>query len=161
MESMEQLVKLASFGTAGVSVLAIFWIGFNIYRLSDDAPAWKATLLSKFMNVCLIIAVISALSGVVNAYFNQNKVQTATENLDIVMSEYDSLSSSFSNYKNVVDQQLSTIKTNVRRNPMIFSDSQNAIQTLESASGDLEISTSADLKKELKPIGKLRSRIPE
>jgi len=79
METYELLVKLASIGTAGVCVLAIFLIGTSIMRLKADTPEWKVSLMKKFMNTCIIIAIICTVSGGANAYFNQNKIQAAKE----------------------------------------------------------------------------------
>jgi hypothetical protein len=44
MATLELLVKLASFGTAGVCVLAVFYIGHGVQNLPNDAPEWKARL---------------------------------------------------------------------------------------------------------------------
>jgi hypothetical protein len=76
------LVKLASIGTAGVCVLAIFIIGTSIMRLKSDTPEWKVSLMKKYMNTCIWIAVICMISGGANAYFNQNKIKTANDAAD-------------------------------------------------------------------------------
>lgn len=96
--SLDLLVKLASFGTAGVCVLAIFLIGNAILRLPNDAPKWKPDLMKKFINACILIAVITTISGGLTAYFNQGKIQVADEKAKeadkgttIVATEYESL----------------------------------------------------------------------
>ena len=76
---LDPLVKLASFGTAGVCVLAVAYIGYSIGRLSDNAPEWKARLMGRYMQMCIIIAVICAGSGIANAYFNQAKIVKAQD----------------------------------------------------------------------------------
>ena len=81
METLEQLVKLASLGTAGVCVLAVFLIGTSIFRLGNDTPEWKVSLMKKYMNTCIIIAFICTISGGANAYFNQNKIKVAEKDL--------------------------------------------------------------------------------
>jgi hypothetical protein len=79
MEGLEQLVKLASFGTAGVCVLAVFIIGISIFRLPNNTSKEKVSLIKTFMNMCIIVAVICAISGGTNAYFNYNKIAEAKD----------------------------------------------------------------------------------
>jgi cytochrome bd-type quinol oxidase subunit 1 len=72
-EGLDSLVKLASMGTAGVCVLAIFIIGVSLFKLSNDTSKEKVSLIKKYMNMCIIIAIICTISGVANAVFNQQK----------------------------------------------------------------------------------------
>jgi cytochrome bd-type quinol oxidase subunit 1 len=89
MEGLEQLVKLASFGTAGVCVLAIFIIGISIFKLPNNTSKEKVSLIKTYMNMCIIIAVICTVSGVANAYFNLNKINEANENFAQMTSAYE------------------------------------------------------------------------
>lgn len=93
--SFDLLVKLASFGTAGVCILAIFIIGYSIFKLPNDAPNWKPDLMKKFINASIIIAVITAVSGGLNAYFNQQKIQSADQGTANVANEYDKLKENY------------------------------------------------------------------
>lgn len=93
--SFDLLVKLASFGTAGVCILAIFIIGYSIFKLPNDAPKWKPDLMKKFINASIIIAVITAASGGLNAYFNQQKIQEADQGTANVANEYDNLKENY------------------------------------------------------------------
>ena len=93
--SFDLLVKLASFGTAGVCILAIFIIGYSIFKLPNDAPAWKPDLMKKFINASILIAVITTVSGGLNAYFNQQKIQEADRGTVRVASEYDNLKENY------------------------------------------------------------------
>ena len=93
--SFDLLVKLASFGTAGVCILAIFIIGYSIFKLPNDAPAWKPELMKKFITASILIAVITAVSGGLNAYFNQQKIQEADRGTVRVASEYDNLKENY------------------------------------------------------------------
>jgi biotin synthase-related radical SAM superfamily protein len=91
MENLDFLVKLASFGTAGVCVLAIFLIGIAIPKLPNDTPAWKAKLMRTYMTTCIIIAVICGVSGAANAYFNQQKIVKAQDEADSANQKFESL----------------------------------------------------------------------
>ncbi|MHC4553024.1 MAG: hypothetical protein ACYSUT_09720 [Planctomycetota bacterium] len=82
------LVKLASFGTAGVCVCAIFYCGVAIFKLPDKTPAWRVQLTKRYINACVFIAVISAISGGVNAYFNQNKIRVARQDANTSRNQY-------------------------------------------------------------------------
>ncbi len=82
-EVWEQLVKLASFGTAGVCVLIVFIVGVCIMRLPSDTSALKVSLIKWYMTVCTIIAFISAGSGIANAYFNREKLVVANRQIGI------------------------------------------------------------------------------
>lgn len=93
--SFDLLVKLASFGTAGVCILAIFIIGYSIFKLPNDTPKWKPVLMKKFINASIIIAVITAVSGGLNAYFNQQKIQNADQGTANVANEYDKLKENY------------------------------------------------------------------
>ena len=88
-EILSVIVQLASIGTAGICVFAIFWIGYQIQRLPNDAPKDKYKLMNQYMVVCVTIAAICLVSGVSNAYFNRNKINAANEQRDEAMRERD------------------------------------------------------------------------
>lgn len=85
--SLDFLVKLASFGTAGVCILAIFFIGSAILKLPNDSPNWKPALMRRFITACIVIAGITAFSGGLNAYFNRGKVVEAVEKTETSLNE--------------------------------------------------------------------------
>lgn len=96
--SLDFLVKLASFGTAGVCILAIFLIGSAIIKLPNDSPSWKPQLMKRFISACIIIAGITAVSGGLNAFFNRGKIVEADQKTEtsigetkVVAQEYESL----------------------------------------------------------------------
>ncbi len=97
LQTFEVLVKLASFGTAGVCVLSVFIIGFTIFKLPNDTPEWKPMLLKKFINACIIIALITATSGSLNAYFNHKKVNEADKATAKMVNEYEKVATEFTN----------------------------------------------------------------
>ena len=79
-EMLDTLVRLASAGTSGVCVLAIFWSGVCLQRLPRDAADGRYRSFRLFMAMCVLIALISAGAATANAYFNykQNRVLTNT-----------------------------------------------------------------------------------
>ena len=85
---MELLVKLANFGATGVSLAAIFYIIDGIKKLPDTAPAWKPRLLSRCINMCIFLALISGASGAAISIFNQNNTKMAKEETARVETEY-------------------------------------------------------------------------
>jgi len=96
--SLDFLVKLASFGTAGVCILAIFFIGSAIIKLPNDSPLWKPQLMKRFISACIIIAGITAASGGLNAFFNKGKIveadrktETSLGETQVVATEYEKL----------------------------------------------------------------------
>jgi hypothetical protein len=113
---LELLVKLANLGTAGVCVLAIFYIGTIIPKIPNNAPAWKPALMKKYMNMCIVVAIICAFSGGVNAYFNRNKIAAANgqvarlsagyeDQLKRIGSEKREISASFDSLKGLLSQE--------------------------------------------------------
>ncbi len=115
METLDALVKLASLGTAGICIFAIFFMGTGIFRLPNDTSEIKALLMKKYMNVCIFIAIICMISGVANSYFNMNKVKIAEIKAEAAKEVY-----------------ISGEVNNVRRNPGTYRLSQEKVKALES-----------------------------
>jgi formate hydrogenlyase subunit 3/multisubunit Na+/H+ antiporter MnhD subunit len=67
MPPLDTLVKLAAIGTSGICIFAIFWSGWLIYKTTDAA---KLETIKYFIAKTVVIAVISALSGGLNAAIN-------------------------------------------------------------------------------------------
>jgi hypothetical protein len=117
IQTLEVLVKLASIGTAGVCVLSVFLIGFTIFKLPNDTPEWKPELLKKFINACIIIALITAVSGSLNAYFNINKVAEADKATSEMVVEYEKLATDFTQLQEVAQKQEAVISASRVRSP--------------------------------------------
>lgn len=64
------LVKIVTLGVSGVCLFAIFWSGWLLLRLPADATTEKHKSVRLFMVVCVIIAVISSATGLMNTRFN-------------------------------------------------------------------------------------------
>jgi hypothetical protein len=74
---LDTLVKLAAIGTSGLCVLFVFWCGSLVKNLPDNTSQGKISVVKHYMTVCLIMAVITGLSGGANAFFNRNAVVSA------------------------------------------------------------------------------------
>jgi len=97
--SLDFLVKLASFGTAGVCILAIFFIGSAIIKLPNDSPSWKPQLMKRFISACIIIAGITAVSGGLNAYFNRGKIVDADRKTETSLGETQKVATEYENLR--------------------------------------------------------------
>ncbi|UCG62806.1 MAG: hypothetical protein JSV52_05850 [Candidatus Zixiibacteriota bacterium] len=131
MENLDFLVKLASFGTAGVSVLAIFYIGFNIARLPNDAPEWKSKLMSKFISACVVIAITCAISGGVNAYFNRGKIVKAETRTKQVEAGYQKQLSKVMSERDAVKASLVSLRAALTQNQMLNPTVSKALDSTE------------------------------
>jgi len=110
MEIFETLVQLASIGTAGISILAIFLIWRSIHTLPDSSPNWKVKLMYRYQNFCLFMAVICALSGGANAYFNASKTAEAAKQAADLAAAYDEQQNKFLVYQMEMTQSLEQIQ---------------------------------------------------
>lgn len=86
--NLELLVKLASFGAAGISILAVFLIGIKIFNLPNDTSPVKASLLKFFMGMCIFMTIICGVSSWANAYYTHGKVTEAKDNLNKLRVQY-------------------------------------------------------------------------
>ncbi|MFC1805708.1 hypothetical protein ACFL09_01850 [Planctomycetota bacterium] len=85
---LDTLVKLASAGTSGVCILAIFWTGICLQRLPSDAPIERHRSLRYFMAMGVLIAFVSAAAACVSSYFNYRYiVQLKGENKALAKQE--------------------------------------------------------------------------
>ncbi len=130
-ENLELLVKLASFGTAGVSVLAIFGIGYNIQKLPNDAPEWKPRLMIKYMGMCIIIAIICAASGGVNAYFNRGKIMKAENETKQVEAGYQQQLNEVMVERDAVKESLSFLRSALTQNQALNPAISKALDSTE------------------------------
>lgn len=141
METFESLVKLASLGTSGVCVLIVFIIGGNLFRLKNDTPEWKVSLIKKFMNTCMIIAIITGISGGANAYFNYNKAKIAKDDFIELGNRYEKESAYWNNQKTQLESQLSSIKRSMQQNIL----SIHEIENLEKNVSEINLKSKAEL----------------
>ena len=88
-EFLDTLVKLANLGTSGICVLAIAWGGFQFQKIPNDAPPIRYETLKSFFNLCILIAVISAATGLLSAYFNRQQIVTERNRADTAVAAAD------------------------------------------------------------------------
>ena len=79
---LETLVKLASLGASGISIFAIFWIGWLISRTPSDAGAERHRTMRLFMAMCVAIAIIAGITGYLSAQFKSGTVEELMTKLD-------------------------------------------------------------------------------
>jgi flagellar biosynthesis GTPase FlhF len=145
MGTLEMLVKLASFGTAGVCILAVFIVGKYILALPADSPSWKVKLMRRYQNMCIIIAVISMVAGGVNAYFNGAKIQKAQNEADTAINKADSTAASAQlikdeyqierqkteAFKADMTRRLDLIQSQIMQNPSVPQEAKSNLNTLK------------------------------
>ncbi len=73
-ELLDTLVKLASAGTSGVCILAIFWSGYLLLCTPPKADIERHRSLRHFMTVALAVAVVSAFAASISSYFNYRQI---------------------------------------------------------------------------------------
>lgn len=127
----DSLVKLASLGTAGVSILAIFIIGASLFRLSNKTSAEKVALIKKYMNMCIIIAVICAFSGVANAYFNGTKVAEANAKRDQIATAYENEAKKVDSERVAMMSTINSLKTQINASHALTPSLANTIKNAE------------------------------
>lgn len=76
---LDTLVKLASVGASGICIFAIFWIGWLILHPPQSPDPERHRTLRFFMGTCVVIAIISAASGIANAIINADKISSLEE----------------------------------------------------------------------------------
>jgi hypothetical protein len=76
---LESLVKLASAGTSGICIFAVFWTGFTLIRLPNDASKNRHVSLRYFMGMCLFVSLISAGTTFGAGYWDYRRVAALTD----------------------------------------------------------------------------------
>ena len=86
-QMLETIVQLASAGTSGVCVLAIFWSGVCLQRLPRDAADGRYRSFRHFMAMCVLIALISAGAATASTFFRYHNFEDLTQELTITNAE--------------------------------------------------------------------------
>lgn len=68
------LVKLASAGTSGICIFAIYWTGFLILKSGKKLEREHHRTLRFFMASCIAIAVISATAAVAASWYDKRQL---------------------------------------------------------------------------------------
>jgi hypothetical protein len=148
MVPLDLLVKLASFGTAGVCVLAIFLVGKSILGLPDNSPPWRVSLLHKYQYFCVLMATVSAVSGVANAYFNQQKIVTAQDNVSKLAGLYKTESKGWRANKEELEANINSINTSIARSNA-SPEVRESVSKLKASIGRIRIRPVEELTREM------------
>jgi hypothetical protein len=81
---LSTLVKLASIGASGISIFAIFWIGWLLHQRADSDNPEAHKTLRYFMGMCLIIAIIAAASGITNIILDVKRISELEAELNAI-----------------------------------------------------------------------------
>ena len=147
MGMLELLVKLASFGTARICLLIVFYTGFTIQKIPSDSPPWRPKLMNKYMNICIIIAIISALSGGANAYFNQDKIKEANSRFNILDKNYQQEKEEWQNYQKGIEGNITSLKNMLNNTNSVTPQIKDNIKALDSKIMDFRLKSTEDLMK--------------
>lgn len=79
---LETLVKLASLGTSGICIFAIFWIGWLISRPGTSRDAERHRTLRFFMVVCIVISLVSAGTGLWSGHIDEQKIASLQKQIE-------------------------------------------------------------------------------
>jgi apolipoprotein N-acyltransferase len=111
----DNLVKLASFGTAGISILAVFITGVIIYKLPNDVSKEKTGILKFFIVSCFVFVVLGTGSGIANALFNKSVIDEKEEKINEVSTKYENERKSWLNYQTDVTKKITNIENQLRQ----------------------------------------------
>ena len=150
MEGLEQLVKLASLGTAGVCVLAIFIIGISIFKLPNDTSKEKVKLIKTYMNMCIIIAVICTISGGANAYFNQNKIAEAKDESSQIQAAYENESKKIEIERNGLRATIGDLRNQLQTNHQLSPALSSTLQKAEQKTDRLQLTPKDKILEDVK-----------
>lgn len=122
MDINDNLVKLASIGTAGISILAVFITGVIIYRLPNDVSEEKTGILKFFIISCFIFVILSTGTGIANAIFNQEKINEKEKTITDVTKQYETEKNNWLQYRSEVTNELTKIENQLNK-PGVSKDS--------------------------------------
>ena len=142
--NLDFLVQLASLGTSGVCIFTIFWVGTLLRNSSANAEQHKT--IRHFITASVVIACISAASGVANAAIKQSRInqlqednstlsvrnETISQRNEALSTQLTQATVQFQEYKSVAEATLSdlTAQLQVPNDPQI----RNRIETLRNYS---------------------------
>lgn len=76
---LETLVNLASLGTSGICIFAIFWIGWLLRKSTATQDVERQRSLRFFMVVCILISLISAGAGLWGGHIDAQEFASLKE----------------------------------------------------------------------------------
>lgn len=133
-DTLDLIVRLASLGTAGISILGIFYTGIIVKSLPNDVSSGKLTAVRMYKNMCIVIAIICAISGGLNAYYNQQKVRDAKENVARIENRYLNQADILNTAKEAISNDLTELSQILIDKPF---DQQTARDLLQKIDADV------------------------
>lgn len=98
-ELLDTLIKLASLGTSGICIFAIFWIGWLIMNPPQQSDPDRHKTLRFYMVTCIVIALISAGAGIANAMINSSHLKEKDEKIGQLQGEQKKLEAAVASYQ--------------------------------------------------------------
>jgi hypothetical protein len=145
--TLNLLVKLASLGTAGISIIGIFYSGMIVKSLPNDVSTGKLTAVRMYKNLCITVALICAVSGVLNAYFNMKKIQDAKSEVIAIEDQYtqqaDSLRLSIEN----IGKDISNLSKILENKSFSLPEASGVLSRINSNVNSMEFRPVSDLVK--------------
>ena len=136
----DNLVKLASFGTAGISILAVFMTGIIIYKLPNDVSKEKTGMLKFFIVSCFIFVLLSTGTGIANALFNKSVIDEKVEKVEEVTEKYETERKNWLKYKDDITIQVTNIENRLRQPTINRNLLLNDIKTLSIKTNEMKFS---------------------
>lgn len=75
IELLDTLIRLASLGTSGICIFAIFWIGWLLSKPPAPHSALREKSLRIFMSMCLGVALISLATAIVGQVWDNSSLR--------------------------------------------------------------------------------------
>ncbi|NMB51060.1 MAG: hypothetical protein GX999_01875 [Bacteroidales bacterium] len=116
-DTLDLIVKLASLGTAGISILGIFYTGIIVKSLPNDVTSGKLSAVRMYKNMCIVVAIICAISGGLNAFFNMQKVMDAKDSMAKIENNYTNQADSLDIIRSVIISDLAELKQKLAAEP--------------------------------------------
>jgi hypothetical protein len=136
----DNLVKLASFGTAGISILAVFMTGIIIYKLPNDVSKEKTGMLKFFIVSCFVFVLLSTGTGIANALFNKSVIDEKEEKVEEVTEKYETERKNWLKYKDDITIQVTNIENRLRQPTINKNLLLNDIKTLSIKTNEMKFS---------------------
>jgi hypothetical protein len=136
----DNLVKLASFGTAGISILAVFMTGIIIYKLPNDVSKEKTGMLKFFIVSCFVFVLLSTGTGIANALFNKSVIDEKEEKVEEVTEKYETERKNWLKYKDDITIQVTNIENRLRQPTINRNLLLNDIKTLSIKTNEMKFS---------------------
>ncbi len=87
---LDTLVRLASIGATGICIFVVFWAGYQLQKIPHDAPPIRYETFRSYMLLCVLVALISAGVGALNAYFNYRQALVERERANSAIAKAES-----------------------------------------------------------------------